>query len=80
MHGEVLQYHTTLRQVVEIELLLQRLHHDELLLASIKLLKKRRGAVLERQLNIKLLHARFNLEPLSHLIDLRVVKVDDHSN
>ena len=80
MHGEMLHNHTIFNQVVEFELFLQRLYHDELLLTRVELLEELGGVVLERQLYVELLHARLNLEHLSHVINLRVIKVDDHSD
>ena len=80
MHGEVLHDHSTLHQVVEVELLLQRLLHDELLLATIELAEELGGVVLERQLTVILLEARLHLKFLAHEIDLRIIEVDDDSH
>lgn len=38
MHWEVVNYHFHLHQVVKIDFLFENLHHEELLLPSIKLL------------------------------------------
>ena len=77
--GEVIGDDPTLEQVLEVDLLLQRLDYDRLMLCTVELVEHVGGEALKSSTAVVHGKAAFDFEDLAHEIDHRVIEVqDDH--